>query len=60
MEKEYRLLKEGELFEKGDEFFSFNTWRRIPKNWIGSELYYKENNTLSRNKIQIRRKINEE
>lgn len=59
MEKEkYRLLKEGEEFQVGDEMnYMLGTgWKPIPETWIGSKFSHKDNNTLSRQKIPVRRK----
>ncbi len=53
----YILLSEGDVFEEGDEMYSYGTaWTPIPKQWIGMKLSYRDNNTLSRFMIPIRRR----
>ncbi len=57
----YKLLKEGDLWQEGDEMQSPITgeWKPIPEQWLGKGwcFSHKDNNTFSRCKMQARRKI---
>ena len=57
----YGLLEEGDEFQKGDEMFSSITyeWSPIPEQWLskGFKFSHEQENTFSRHKIQVRRKL---
>ncbi len=56
----YVKLEEGDVMQKGDEIIYNHPgaeWHAIPESWWGQKLSYKDNNTLSRQKIPVRRSL---
>jgi hypothetical protein len=59
----YILLQEGDAFKVGDEMLSPMTgeWSPVPDQWVknGFKFSHNDDNTFSRHKIQVRRKIDD-
>ena len=55
---EYKILQEGEKIKSGDEYHSFGEWREVPAQWDETTVSYNEDNTFSRMRIKVRRKLN--
>lgn len=50
-----RLLKEGDTYKEGDLYLCINIWKPIPPQWYGMKFSHKDDNTLSRQKIPVKR-----
>lgn len=53
------LLEEDDLYKKGDEMLTLSGWHTIPDQWWknGYKFSHKDDNTFSRHKILVRRKV---
>lgn len=57
----FRLLEEGENYQKGDEYFDgMGVWHEVPEDWLKLKFSHKQDNTMSRMKLPVRRKIQDE
>lgn len=54
----YRLLDEGEIYKKGDEYFNgMGVWHLVPDTWFKFKHSHEGDNTMSRMKLPVRREF---